>query len=461
MLPCTANQRSFLSLSAPEVKNWFLKYQRGKFSSYQKCFDDLDGEELCSLTEEQMKARCPKKGDVLFNIIHKAFTSTGTPLKGKADSPLFSDDKGPQLTPPPLSIASKLNALSDSAVPLGSVELSQRIPAERRAVIRNTASYVNSLSYKDYIDFLLAASQQPKYSFVIEEGTVENQYYQSLLTKSNPPNPGTHSPSMSPTGSSSGAGLSLNWPSAPVAGFDGGRFSLESMAGQEGSREPGSDFDSPFGAAPPGLSVSHQQRFLSSSNPFSSAGLGADSGTSNLSLLQDDSTAALRHLQHSFPQPPFLAAVLSSRTSSTSESSENSGGSSRRGAAACSTNPEIMVLIPPKWRPLGVATVGHKMVELFQTLGEKPKVSFLGDKMQFCVVAFSRWTDFGMKEALLADEGRGDDFSLSFSEPDCFVKFKQYRPKHFKPKAIAAPPSPTAPGATGVSSTKKLANGCK
>ncbi len=54
--------------SALQVKQWFLEYQNGKFAKFYNDFDELDGEELTLLSQDQFKARCQKKGDILYNF---------------------------------------------------------------------------------------------------------------------------------------------------------------------------------------------------------------------------------------------------------------------------------------------------------------------------------------------------------------------------------------------------------
>ncbi len=58
----------FKDFNRAQVVAWFKTYKGGKFAEDYKCFDDLDGEDLCGLSAAQVKERCPRKGDVLFNL---------------------------------------------------------------------------------------------------------------------------------------------------------------------------------------------------------------------------------------------------------------------------------------------------------------------------------------------------------------------------------------------------------
>jgi len=60
------------TFSVQGVKQWFCQFQAGKFRRFYGFFEDLDGEDICSLTEEQVKGRCPRMGDVIYNALHKA-----------------------------------------------------------------------------------------------------------------------------------------------------------------------------------------------------------------------------------------------------------------------------------------------------------------------------------------------------------------------------------------------------
>lgn len=115
---------AFRELSVNQVRQWFLLHKDGKFAGVYPCFDDLDGEDLCSLSHEQVQHRCPKKGDILFNLFQRLVNA---PTESVI-APLPPVSQVPEPLPPPY-----IEHKEESTPPLPSVVESQEFPPLRNA----------------------------------------------------------------------------------------------------------------------------------------------------------------------------------------------------------------------------------------------------------------------------------------------------------------------------------------
>lgn len=73
--------------SADQVQQWFAVHKGGKWSKYASKFVDVDGEELCKLTEEQIKTEVSGlSGSTIFNDIAELKKQASSSSEGSPGS---------------------------------------------------------------------------------------------------------------------------------------------------------------------------------------------------------------------------------------------------------------------------------------------------------------------------------------------------------------------------------------